>query len=126
MGLLRWLSGEGSIYSAGDRVQSPSKEDPLEKQRQPMTMFLTGKSRGQRSLAGSSPWGCKRVRHDLATKQPESLLVLSNCHFNMLHSPFLPAHANSIQVPALIKEVAEANAFPSGLTSWTSLMLCLN
>jgi len=23
---------------------------------------------GQRSLAGYSPWGCKRVRHDLAAK----------------------------------------------------------
>ena len=28
-----------------------------------------GKSHGQRSLAGCSPWNCKRVGHDLATKQ---------------------------------------------------------
>ena len=38
---------------------------------QPTTVFLYGKSHGQRSLAGHSPWGCKRVRYDLATKQQQ-------------------------------------------------------
>ena len=32
------------------------------------TPFLPGKSHGQRSLAGYSPWGLKRIRHDLMTK----------------------------------------------------------
>ena len=36
---------------------------------QPTPVFLLGKSHGQRRLAGYSPWGCKRVRHDSATKQ---------------------------------------------------------
>ena len=31
--------------------------------------FLREKSYGQRSLTGYSPWGGKRVRHDIATKQ---------------------------------------------------------
>ena len=31
--------------------------------------LLAGKSHGQRSLADYSPWGHKRVGHDLATKQ---------------------------------------------------------
>ena len=35
---------------------------------QPTPLFLPGKSHGQRSLAGYSPRGHKRVRHDLATK----------------------------------------------------------
>ena len=35
---------------------------------QPTLVFLLGKSHGQRSLEGYSPWGHKRVRHDLATK----------------------------------------------------------
>ena len=35
----------------------------------PTPTFLPGKSHEQRSLAGYSPWGCKTVRHDLATKQ---------------------------------------------------------
>ena len=32
-------------------------------------VFSSGKSYGQRSLAGYSPWGYKRVRHNLASKQ---------------------------------------------------------
>ena len=32
-------------------------------------VFLPGKSYAQRSLVGYSPWVCKRVRHDLMTKQ---------------------------------------------------------
>ena len=35
----------------------------------PTPVFLPGKSREQRSLVGYSPWGHKRVGHDLATKQ---------------------------------------------------------
>ena len=41
---------------------------PWRRKWQPTPVFLPGKSHGQRSLAGYSPWGCKRVRHDLATK----------------------------------------------------------
>jgi len=31
---------------------------------QPTPVFLPGESHGQRSLAGCSPWGCKRVAQD--------------------------------------------------------------
>ena len=41
---------------------------PWRRKWQPTPVFLPGKSHGQRSLAGYSPWGCKRVRHNLATK----------------------------------------------------------
>ena len=34
----------------------------------PTPVFLPGKSHGLRSLVGYTSWGCKRVRHDLATK----------------------------------------------------------
>ena len=37
--------------------------------------FLPGHSHGQRSLEGYSPWGCKRIRHDLATKQHQQWYV---------------------------------------------------
>ena len=30
-------------------------------------------SHGQRSLAGCSPWGCKRVGHNLATDQQKHM-----------------------------------------------------
>ena len=36
---------------------------------QPTKVFLPGKSHEQRSLAGYSLWGYKRVGQDLATKQ---------------------------------------------------------
>ena len=36
---------------------------------QPTPVFLPGKSHGPRSLAGYRSWGCKRVRHNFATKQ---------------------------------------------------------
>ena len=35
--------------------------------------FLPGKIHGQKSLAGYSPWVCKRVGHDLATNQQQKL-----------------------------------------------------
>ena len=34
------------------------------RKRQPTPVFLPGKSHGQRSLVGYSPWGHKRVGHD--------------------------------------------------------------
>ena len=41
------------------RVQSLGREDPLEKEWQPTPVLLPGKSHGQRSLVGYSPWGHK-------------------------------------------------------------------
>ena len=45
-------------------VQSLGQEDPLEKGMATHSNTLAGRSHGQRSLAGYSPWGCKRVRLD--------------------------------------------------------------
>ena len=42
---------------------------PWRRKWQPLPVFLPGKSHGQRSLVGYSPWGCTRVGHDLAAKQ---------------------------------------------------------
>ena len=47
------------------------REDLLEKGMVTTSVFLPGKSYGQRSLVGYSPWGRKRVRRDIATKQQE-------------------------------------------------------
>ena len=41
------------------RVQSLCWEDLLEKEWQPTPVFLPGKTPGQRSLVGYSPWGRK-------------------------------------------------------------------
>ena len=45
-----------------------SRKIPLRKKWQSTPVFSPGKSNGQRSLSGYSPWGYKRVRQDLATK----------------------------------------------------------
>ena len=57
---------------------------PWRRKWQPTPVFLPGKSHGQRSLAGSSPWGHKRVRHDLATKQLPYLGFCVNTAFQLL------------------------------------------
>ena len=41
------------------QFQSLGQEGPLEKEWQPTSVFLSGKSHGQRSLAGYSPWDPK-------------------------------------------------------------------
>ena len=40
---------------------------PWRRKWQPTPVLLPGKSHRQRSLAGCSPWGCKRVRHNQTT-----------------------------------------------------------
>ena len=54
---------------------------PLKKEswkRQPTPVFLPGKSHGQRSLMGYSPWRRKRVSDNLATKQQQFSFKSSN------------------------------------------------
>ena len=43
------------------RVQSLGWEDPLEKGMATHCVFLPREFRGQRSLAGYSPWGCREL-----------------------------------------------------------------
>ena len=51
----------GSIHELG--------RSPGERNCNPLQYSCLGKLHGQRSLVGYSPWGHKRVRHDLAIKQ---------------------------------------------------------
>ena len=61
-----WLSSKESPANAGDVSSIPGLgRSSGEGNGKP------GKSPGQRSLAGYSPWGCERVRHDWATKQQQ-------------------------------------------------------
>ena len=46
-----------------ESVSIPGSENQVEKEWQPIPIFLPGKFHGQRSLADYSPWGCK-VRHN--------------------------------------------------------------
>ena len=56
--------------NAGDAVSIPgSGRSSGRKKWQPTPVLLPGKSHGQGSLVGYSPWGHKRVRHNLGAKQ---------------------------------------------------------
>ena len=71
-GLPWWLSGkEPACQCSRCRFDSWVRKIPWKKKWQPTLVFLPGKSYGQGSLVGYSPWICKRVRHDLETKQQQ-------------------------------------------------------
>ena len=55
--------------NTGDMSLILDREDPLEKETVTHSSILPGKSYGQRSLVGYSPWGQKRVGHELAAKE---------------------------------------------------------
>ena len=67
---------------------------------QPSPVFLPGKSHGQRSLESSSPWGHKRVKHDLATKQQQNNLCLYLCTFS-IQQPNLTHPKPNLMTPTL-------------------------
>ena len=50
---------------------------PWKRKWQPTPVFLPGKSHGQSSLAGCRLWGCKGIRHNLATKQRQQLVSMT-------------------------------------------------
>ena len=59
-GLLWWLSGRESTCQWRRHGFNPWVRKILwRKKWQPTPVFLPGKSHGQRSLVGYSPWGCK-------------------------------------------------------------------
>ena len=43
------------------QVLSLGWEDLLRRERLPTPVFLPGKSHGERSLVGCSPWGCREL-----------------------------------------------------------------
>ena len=53
------------------RVPSLGGKIPWRRKWQPTPAFLPGESHGQKNLAGYSPWGLRRVRHDLAIQQQQ-------------------------------------------------------
>ena len=77
-GLPWWLGGKESACNTGNHPQfrrcrpREGLDDLLEKGMATHSSILAGKSHGQRSLMGGSPWGRKRIRHDLATKPTPS------------------------------------------------------
>ena len=54
------------------RVPALGQDDPLDKETAATAVRLPGKSRGQRSLAGYSPWG-GRESHTTEHTRPQTL-----------------------------------------------------
>ena len=69
--LPRWLSDKESACQCKRRWRPEFdawvRKIPWSRKWQPTPVFLLGESHGKRSLAGYSPWGHKRVRHDWVT-----------------------------------------------------------
>ena len=78
--IMAWSFGDQGFPGGSEVKNPPAKQETLqvwsvgwealvEMEMSTHPVFLPEKSHGQRRLAGYSPWGCKRVRHDSATKQ---------------------------------------------------------
>ena len=74
IGLPCWLSGKESSCQRRICGFHPWIGKILWRRKwQPTPVFLPGKSHGQRSLAGYSPWGHKRVKHNLITNHQQQI-----------------------------------------------------
>ena len=56
-------------------VRSLVREDPLEKEIATLSGIIAWEIPWQKSLAGYSPGGCKRLGHDLASEQQQHVCV---------------------------------------------------
>ena len=56
-------------------VRSLGHKGPLEEGMATIPVFLLGEYHGQRSLAGYSPWGCKRIWHEQLNNNNVLLLL---------------------------------------------------
>ena len=64
------------------------REIPWRRKWQPTPVLLPGKSHEPSSLAGYSPWGHKRIGHELATKQQQLHLVFTVFSSRILSQSF--------------------------------------
>ena len=79
--LHQWLCGKESACKAGEAAEGKGLipglgRFPAEGNDNLLQYFLPAKSHGQRSLAGYSPWDCKRIGNDLVTEQSHKQVFL--------------------------------------------------
>ena len=75
-----------------------SRMIPWRRKWKPTPVFLPRKCHEERSLMGYSPWGCKRVRLDLATKQQQQGLEIGEGGVERdlgRHTPLIPGQMRS-------------------------------
>ena len=77
---------ESACQCKGQGFHPWMEKMPRRRKCQPTLVFLPGKSHGQRSLVSYNPWGCKRVEHNLATKQQNVIFPIFEKNFS--YSPF--------------------------------------
>ena len=65
--------GKNPPVNVGDAGSILGAERSRGRKWQPTPVFLPGKSCGQRSLVGYSPWGHKIFRYDLGSKQQQQI-----------------------------------------------------
>jgi len=82
------------LQCRGHRFDLWVRKIPWRKKWQPTPVFLPGEFHGQRSLVGYSPWGHKRVGHNLAIKQQHP----------GVHSPYLCPEIWSKQITLFLKQ----------------------
>ena len=110
MGLHWWLSSKESTCQFRRHGFDPwVGKIPCKKKWQPTPVFWPRKFYGQRTLTGYSPWNCKGVGHDLATKQQQWVLV------NAVN-PFLPS---SFLLPPLISSFFPFSSLATQSRAWT-------
>ena len=106
---LRWRGLSGLCFYSVSIIffQLGTPELPLRRRQwQPTPVLLPGKSHGQRSLGGCSPWG-HTVRHDWATSL--SLLTFIHWRRNHPHDIPVPQQTQSAQSPVCLKSVIISN-----------------
>ena len=86
VGLPRCFGDKQSTCKCRKRGFSPwVRKIVWRRQWEPTPVFLPGKSHGQGSLVGYSPWGCIRVGWDLVAKQQQTTAT-SSCFTRLLVS----------------------------------------
>ena len=108
-GLPRWLSGKESSFQCRRLGLSPwVRKIPCRRTWLPTPVFLSGKSHGQRSLAGYIPWGSKES--DTTTTTTYFRGRSSGLHRTNL---FLPLIFDSVTLMSLGESVGGRN-IPNG------------
>ena len=107
-----------------------SGKSPGEGRGNPLQYSCLEKSHGQRSLEGYSPWGCKKVRHDLAAKQlavstPISLVPLSLQKFMATSDVHTHTHF-TIWLPGVVLKYTHTFFDPPPFKRWRRIPLPLN
>ena len=73
-GLPWWLSGKEFACQCRRHGFHPwVRKIPWRRKWQPTPVFLPGEFHGQRGLEGYSPWGCKKVGHNIVTEQQQQI-----------------------------------------------------